>query len=858
MNGATSYSVFRGTTAGGESATSIGSPAAATYSDAGLLAGTTYFYTVSATNAGGTGAVSTEASATTILAPPTALAAVVSVFNISLTWTASPNATSYDVLRSLTAGSGFAVITNVATTSYCNCETTTNLRTPNTTYYYEVVARTAQASSLPSNIASGTTVFPAPTGLAVTNAATTTGSGRTTLLTAWNAVAGASTYSLQRSLSATGPFTEITQPTTNSYTDTGLAFSTTYYYLVEALSPTGASPNSAVASGSTLVSPWLPGSGLSGGDVMAVTFDPANASIAYAGVRGGSGVFKSTNGGLTWSPSGAGLGSSSVGSVAFSAGKLFAGTIGAGIFVSADGGQSWTAANTGLAAKDSYISIVADPANSGIIYAASAKLAYWSTTNGASWTAFSFAPAAPLTALAIAPNAPGTVYAATDGAGIYKTVNAGPPGAGSSWSAAGLSGQSLQGGIVVDPTNSTHLWAGSAAGVQVSSDGGTTWAAAGSLPAVKSLAVASGTLYAGTNGSGVYSSANAGTSWTQLGGAPSAVSGIAALAASGTSIVAASYNGSGLFSSTTSGASWTAATGLGAADATALAISASTPSVLYAVAGYTLSKSIDHGATWSASAGLTYPVVATAVAVDPTNSNIVYVGAKGVRRSTDGGGTFAATGANFVPSGLAIPVSTPGTVYAAVFNGGVYTANFAAATPAWKQINSGITDLRIRAVAVDPANALNLYAGGEGGFYRSINGGTSWTASALTFVRSITVAGGKVFAVVGAGTASNLQVSADAGATFSAVGFGTTAVQNLVSIAVDPTTATTLYATGTSSNGSAGGLYKSIDGGTSWKAIKPGLSSTRLRKMLIDPTAPGSLFLATQDNGVQLSMTAGE
>ena len=160
---------------------------------------------------------------------------------------------------------------------------------------------------------------------------------------------------------------------------------------------------------------------------------------------------------------------------------------------------------------------------------------------------------------------------------------------------------------------------------------------------------------------------------------------------------------------------------------------------------------------------------------------------------------------------------------------------------------------------MDPANAQNVYAGGEGGFFHSTDGGATWASSALTFVRSITAAaGGQVFAVVGSGTTSNLQKSADGGVTFAPVNFGTTAVQNLVSIAVDSTTGQTLYAVGNSSNGSNGGLYKSSDAGATWKAIKPGLSSTRLRKLLIDPTAAGSLYLASEDSGVLLSASAGE
>ncbi|MGD0046091.1 MAG: glycoside hydrolase family 44 protein [Bryobacteraceae bacterium] len=70
-SGATSYKVYRGTTAGGESATAIASGITSTiHYDTGVTNGTQYFYKVAAVNAGGTSALSTEASATP---QPTAL-----------------------------------------------------------------------------------------------------------------------------------------------------------------------------------------------------------------------------------------------------------------------------------------------------------------------------------------------------------------------------------------------------------------------------------------------------------------------------------------------------------------------------------------------------------------------------------------------------------------------------------------------------------------------------------------------------------------------------------------------------------------------------------------------------------------
>jgi hypothetical protein len=63
--GATSYNVYRGTTAGGESATAVATGIATTsYRDTGLNNLTKYYYEVAAVDSGGTSALSAEASAT--------------------------------------------------------------------------------------------------------------------------------------------------------------------------------------------------------------------------------------------------------------------------------------------------------------------------------------------------------------------------------------------------------------------------------------------------------------------------------------------------------------------------------------------------------------------------------------------------------------------------------------------------------------------------------------------------------------------------------------------------------------------------------------------------------------------------
>src|SRR5260221_9018749 len=107
VSGATSYIVLRGDSAGAEAAlTPPATSATASYTDAGLAAGKTYFYLVQAVNNAGASASSNEASATTAPPAPPGLAAAGGSGQISLTWAPAPGPTSYLILPGDAAGAG--------------------------------------------------------------------------------------------------------------------------------------------------------------------------------------------------------------------------------------------------------------------------------------------------------------------------------------------------------------------------------------------------------------------------------------------------------------------------------------------------------------------------------------------------------------------------------------------------------------------------------------------------------------------------------------------------------------------------------------------------------------------------------
>jgi hypothetical protein len=98
------------------------------------------------------------------------------------------------------------------------------------------------------------TVLPlsAPTGLTAT-------AGNAQVSLTWNASSGATSYNVYSATTNGGPYTEITNVTTLSYTNTGLSNGTTYYYVVTAVNSSGQSGDSNQASAAPSSSSWSNG-----------------------------------------------------------------------------------------------------------------------------------------------------------------------------------------------------------------------------------------------------------------------------------------------------------------------------------------------------------------------------------------------------------------------------------------------------------------------------------------------------------------------------------------------------------------------------------------------------------------------
>jgi len=281
--------------------------------------------------------------------------------------------------------------------------------------------------------------------------------------------------------------------------------------------------------------------------VISLAIDPSDPQTLYAGTSG-SGVFKSTDAGQTWIPSSYRMTDTAVLALVidpFVPATLYAATAvpaffhagsavdffpGSGIFESTDGGLSWTVSNSGLP-QAVVETLTIDPANPSVIYAGTSSGLFKTTDGGQDWTAVPGLTTTLVNQVVIDPSNFSTLYAAT-GAGVFKSVDGGL-----SWTAAnsGLTDLEVL-SLAIDPATPEVLYAGTRNGGVFKSGGGGAWFSVYPTQAPTSYGIVplplvanplGGTVYAG--GYGVSRSFIGGVNWLGTSGGP-AGSGVFALA----------------------------------------------------------------------------------------------------------------------------------------------------------------------------------------------------------------------------------------------------------------------------------------------------------------------------------------
>ena len=178
------------------------------------------------------------------------------------------------------------------------------------------------------------------------------------------------------------------------------------------------------------------------------------------------------------------------------------------------------------------------------------------------------------------------------------------------------------------------------------------------------------------------------------------------------------------------------------------------------------------------------------------------------------------------------------------------------------QTGSAVRANAISSLAMDPAEPGTLYAGatyagGPGVFFKSTDGGTSWTSQAqfypvgtlITALALDPAARSTVYAgLKGVGVVKN--TAGGTGANW--VHMTGLASRDVLALAVDRATGTIYAGTGDR------GVFKSADGGTSWTDINSGLfGNTKVPALAIDPAHPQILYAGTFGNGVRKSINGG-
>lgn len=463
--------------------------------------------------------------------------------------------------------------------------------------------------------------------------------------------------------------------------------------------------------------------------VVSLAIDPQNSGTVYSGTSIGN-MFKTTNGGLTWSSiyHDTTFWYPSVGQIAIdpmNPNTVFA-IIGGTLYKSIDGGQSWNG-------KVSNVSAVAiNPQATSTIYAHSYPGLSKSNDGGESWTAVDTGwTLSSFTAIAIDPKNSGTIYAGTTNYGALKSTNAGEnmtainTGLFDRWVHA----------IAIDPQNPSTIYAGTIDKVSLfkSADGGTSWNATNSglgegVWALATDPINPGIVYAGTN-QGIYKSTNGGVSWSSANTGFSGRGTVITLDPKNPSIIySASYNGSGgiIFKSTNGGGSWND-TYLPNTMVTAIVIDPQNSNMIYAGTGIGVYKSTIGGGGWGLINGS--PTAVQALVIDPQNSSTIYAGTavnptfgpSKVFKTTNGGGNWNAvysSTSNYVEA-LLIDPKNPSTIYAGLSqdqNGdGVIMSTDGGNN--WIVFNSGLTEPLVEALGIDPQDTSIIYAATRSGVF---------------------------------------------------------------------------------------------------------------------------------------------
>jgi hypothetical protein len=607
------------------------------------------------------------------------------------------------------------------------------------------------------------------------------------------------------------------------------------------------------------------------GRITTIAVHPANPQIVYIGTANG-GLWKSTNFCATWTSVFDNQNTSSIGAIAIdpvNPNIIYCGTgesnslrsyyPGTGMYKSTDAGATWTF--IGLGNSYSFGNIVIHPSSPQIVYAAAVgstrrktteRGIYKSTNGGTNWTqALYIADSVGAIDVVMDVSNPNKLFAAMwerqrredyikyggPMTALYVTTNAGV-----NWSV-------VTGGF---PSNAADMG-------RISID----------ICASNTQIVYALTAYANGNSRGLYKSTNGGTNWTLINGSVAGSSNyawfnrICKVDPANPNIVIC--GGLNMERSTNGGTSFSGIP-VSHVDEHAVAFAPSNSNFIVLGNDGGIDYSTNGGTSWSAST--TLPITQFyAGEIDNNNPNTILGGTQdnGTVRTT-GGFTF-----NEIYGGdgfyCLVDYTNSQRVYASSQNGGLgrSTNGGSSFTGATSGLDLTYSNWMVPYV-MDKNDPLTLYCGTYK-IHKTTNGMVSWTAISpdlanghvqnLGTITTVDVSKSSSSVIYCGTDDANVWVTTNGGGNWTKINSGLP-YRWVTRVAVNPTQANVCYVTlsGYKVDSTGAHVYKTTNFGASWTSISSNLPNAPVNDIIIDPVFPSILYLAT-DVGVMISENDG-
>ena len=543
-----------------------------------------------------------------------------------------------------------------------------------------------------------------------------------------------------------------------------------------------------------------------------------------------AGVWKTTNGGTTWSPTGLSINSatSSVDGYKLlmdpSNSNIMYAVMTNGLHKTIDGGVSWSIVKAG-----SYRDMEFKPGVSNTIYLTGGNAIHRSTNAGATWTIVHTVAGASRIALGVSPANGNYVYALAGPAngtgafrGLFRSTNSG-----TTWTTRtttpNILGYSPTGSdnksqsnydlaLAVSPTDINRLHTGGVS-VWLSTNGGITFTAQSEWhegnPAyqythadIHELVYNGNVLYCGSDG-GVYRKASTLVPWSDIS------SGLA---------ITEFYR----FSGTPQNAN--------------LYVGGAQDNGCNKIEGPIPDLQMEH----------IFGADGMETAIDPTNVNTVFIASQGggMRRSTNGGNTFSYIKPSNLGGGAwvtpyVLDPNNSNRILAGFTDVGISPSQ-GVPTSSWVNLSNGaIGGSRCVALAFAPSNSNVIYVVKSFAIYKSVNGGTTWSnitaglpGGAYSYVAVSPTDPNRVY-ITRSGWIANSKVfmSTNGGTTWT--NYSGTGLPNVPANCI-------VYEAGSDNGvyvGTDAGVYYRDDNQTDWVDFSNGLPYCRVMEMEINPLA---------------------